>query len=295
MQFRIVFIFAITAAGIFFSSCTDKTITFIGPGGPGNIHGKVTLYDTIFDPFSFYAARINGVSEVQVTIEGTSYSTATDSLGEWQLNNIPSGSYPSIVFSKVGFATRKATNLGSNVGFSIVNNGTQTVNIDLFRISLISCNIVIRPFEEYTKYGEHDTLDRLPDGTPWYHYLTDSIQIPNGAAILSSRILDGNIYPFYSILYFGTNSHIDAFDGSSFLYSTGPQYVNTSFTGTADILVLRSALIDAGFRPDQTIYCVAYCGGRFSGSEYEDMGTGMTINSGLSPNHSEVKSFVLPP
>jgi hypothetical protein len=297
LHFRAL-ILMLTGAGIFFSGCTDKTVSPTGTGAPGNIHGKVMLYDTLSDPFTpTGAARINDASGVQVTVEGTSYSTVTDSLGQWQLSNVPSGTYTSIVFSKAGFAKQKATNLGSNVGFSIVNNGTETINMNLYRISLISCDIVLRPFEDYMEYGEHDTLTVL-NGNPSHRYIRDSILIPNGAVTLSSRILDqfpGNFYPCYSIVYFGANSQIDALDGSTFLYSAQPQSVYTSFTGTADILVLRSALIDAGFRPGQTIYCVAYCSGRFIySSEYEDMATGMAIYSGLSPNHSEVKSFVLP-
>jgi hypothetical protein len=288
----------ITGGGIFFSSCIDKAVS--PNGAPGSIHGKVILYDTLSDPFTANgAARIYDASGVQVTVEGTSYSTMTDSLGKWEIDNIPSGTYPSIVFSKAGFGKQEAKNIGSygsNAGFSVVSNGDEFVNMDLYRISLISCDLVLRSFYDYTKITHHDTLlyenGYLNDST-----IYDSLLIPNGAATLSSRVLDQIPAEYFIILlYFGASpAAIDPLDGKSFLYTSyADVYPVKSLIG--NVLIEKDALIDAGFKPGQTIYCVAYCAGKLSfNSGYVDMATGMTIQSGLSPNHSEVKSFILPP
>jgi hypothetical protein len=293
-------IFVVTA-GIFLSGCTEKVVApVIGTGAPGNIHGKVTMYDTVLDPFTYKGAmKIDDASGVQVGVEGTSYSTMTDEQGNWHLSNIPSGTYPSIIFSKPGFATQKATNLASSIGYTIVNNGDVAVNIDMYRRSLISCGIILRAFQDYTQYGYHDTVIAGNGAYPIYTTVEDSVRIPYGAATFSTRILDqffNSFYPCYGELFFGTDPHVDALDPSTFLYSTGTQSFYSSFSGIIDVVILRSTLINAGFRPGQTIYCVAYCGGQFfQNSYYIDMKTGNTIYSGLSPNHSEVKSFILPP
>src|SRR5437764_13597684 len=135
-HFSTLLVFWIISAGIFFSSCTDKLVS--PNGAPGSIHGKVILYDTLSDPFTpTGAARIYDASGVQVTVERTSYSTVTDSLGQWNLNNIPSGIYPSIVFRKAGFGKQEAKNIGSygsNTGFSVASNGDEFVGKDLYRI-----------------------------------------------------------------------------------------------------------------------------------------------------------------
>jgi hypothetical protein len=288
----------IIAAGIIFSSCTDKTVSLIGAGTTGNVQGRVRLYDTIYDSFSPTKALIlNDASGVRVNIEGTSYSTMTDSEGKWHLDNIPSGIYPSIEFSKDGFAKNKKADYGYPYGgFSVFNDGTEKVDIDLFRISLISCNLVLRAFNDYSKIVPRDTIIN-DNGNPTYTTVFDTLFIPNGKAIISSKIFDHvpDKYGYeFCLLYFGTNSKIDPLDGTTFLYLNNgrPNYS----TGVADIGIERENLIDAGFRPGQTIYCVAYCGGQFSGNiGYIDMATGMDIFSGVSPNHSEVKTFVLPP
>jgi hypothetical protein len=294
LHFRAL-ILMLTGAGIFFSGCSEKTVSPTGGSGAmGNIHGKVTLYDTLLDPLTNgTAARIYDASGVQVTVEGTSYSTLTDSSGEWHLDNIPSGIYTSVVFAKSGFAKQKSMNLGSTGGFSIANNGNEAVNSSLYRISLISCDIVIRPFADYTLHPSHDTVI-VVNGNSQVVSITDTIDIPNGATTLSSRILDQQnlYYPEYIGVYFSTISNIDPIDGSTFLTTTGLTNPN-EFTGMANMIILRSFLINAGFKPGQTIYCVAYCQGEFI-TQYRDMPTGMTIYTGLSPNHSEVKSFVLP-
>ena len=51
-----------------------------------------------------------------VSVEGTGISTTTDSLGRWQIDSLPAGTYD-LSFTRSGFATRR------EVGFQFVGGG----------------------------------------------------------------------------------------------------------------------------------------------------------------------------
>src|SRR5689334_8770250 len=93
--------FALLLSTIFFSGCGQKSqiVTYTGDG-PGSISGKVALYDTLFDEFTNNPALLSDSSGVQVSLEGSSYSTTTNGHGEWELANVPSGAYSSLMYSK---------------------------------------------------------------------------------------------------------------------------------------------------------------------------------------------------
>ena len=86
-----------------------------GPMGPagsvltGDIVGRVYIYNSLDEPTEFGGALIK--------IEGTTYSTISDSTGKWKLKGVKSGTYV-ISCSKVGFSIDK------NVGFQLVGGDT---------------------------------------------------------------------------------------------------------------------------------------------------------------------------
>lgn len=303
---KIISIITLTFFSVLIVSCGTKTniITYSG-SEPGNVKGTVKLFDT-------NGVAISDASGVKVSMEGTSYSTLTATDGTWELQNVPAGTYPSLMYSKAGFPTYKSYQSATqgnidptpgNIGAYIIGGGgTQYDGIqNLYQISNISVNLVLRAFEQdYKKITWHDTR-------------YDTLVIPNGLATFSSRVLDNppnKLYYYNGVLFFGKNPNIDPSDTKSFLFEScfslqngyfqtgyyASNYTTTNLsTGIADFTVNKLFLQSAGFVSGETVYCVAYFGNQFIYYNYYiDPATGMIIFPGFSPNHSEVKSFVLP-
>jgi hypothetical protein len=77
-----------------------------GPAGPllaGSMRGFVSLYDE-------EGGRIANSKGVTVSLEGTSRSTMTDSSGEWQIDDVMTGTY-AIVYEKDGFFEERTEEL----------------------------------------------------------------------------------------------------------------------------------------------------------------------------------------
>jgi hypothetical protein len=202
--------------------------------------------------------QVTNNSGVTVSLEGTPYSTVSDVSGKWHLENIPTGTYK-IAITKDTYATQKIFNV------QITGNGTYYPKLgatEMYPIPHLTSNLVLRPFE-------------------------------SEQAIFSTQCEKRNVYVFAAI-YFNTTEHIDPADPGSFLYFTfSSDYQDAS--GNFNITVYRSNLLKAGFTPDQTIYCSAFATtDPVIGASWYDPETNKTVYSGFSPNHSEVKSFVLP-
>jgi hypothetical protein len=312
MKTLLSFILLFFAALLISCGKTNVITNTYSTAEPGNIKGKVILYDT-------NGVLLSDFSGVKVAMEGTSYSILTATDGTWELQNVPAGTYPSLMYSKVGFPTYKSYQSATqgqqgtpgNIGAYIIGGGgTQYDGIqNFYQISNISVDLVLRPFDEdYKKITYRDTLINS-NAT----YVIDTLVIPNGQAIFSSRVLDNppnKVYPYYGVLFFGKSPNIDPADTKSFLfescysdqgyyayqyYPRGFTPTNTS-TGIADFTVNKLFLQSVGFISGETVYCVAYFGNSNSlyYNYYIDPATGMIIFPGFSPYHSEVKSFILP-
>jgi hypothetical protein len=309
---KIISIITLTFFSVLIVSCGTKTniITYSG-SEPGNVKGTVKLFDS-------NAIAISDASGVKVAMEGTSYSTLTAADGTWELQNVPAGTYPSLMYSKNGFPTYKSYQsaiqgyLGTpgNIGAYIIGGGgTQYDGIQSFyQISNISVNLVLRAFEEdYKEITEHYAVINSN-----LAYVYDTLVIPNCQSTFSSRVLDNppnKIYAYDGVLFFGKTPNIDPTDTKTFLfescfatqgYNAGQYYAN-AYTGTnlttgiADFTVNKLFLQSAGFISGEIVYCVAYFGNQFIYNNYYiDPQTGMIIFPGFSPYHSEVKSFILP-
>jgi hypothetical protein len=278
---------------------------------PGNVKGTVKLFDT-------NGVAIPDASGVKVGMEGTSYSTLTSTDGTWELMNVPAGTYPSLMYSKSGFPTYKSyqsatqgqQGTSGNIGAYIIGGGgTQYDGIQSFyQISNISVDLVLRAFEEdYKQVIYRDTLINS-----YLYQVPDTLVIPQCQSTFSSRVLDNplnKIYWYDGVLFFGKTRNIDPAETKTFLFescfSTNGYYAGQYYayaytttnasTGIADFTVNKLFLQSAGFTSGETVYCVAYFGNQFIYYNYYiDPATTMIIFPGLSPNHSEVKSFILP-
>ena len=243
------------------ASCGDKsTLTGIGTGS-GAINGFINLRDTNGNELSNH-------SGVRISVPGGSQQTFSDSDGQWTLTNLPTGKL-TIVSQKDGYAEIRDVDHLCN-GDGIEYYGLRK----LFAIRNLTLSLVLRPFE----------------------MSTDSLHGGELVATFSGRIKDSNIsttYPPFVKLYFSTNKSIDPASPSSYNYSSRTQSVYPD--GTGNISVDRDSLVTHGMPVKSIVYCVAYAAGYWTEDiGYTDAATGLKINTGFSPIHSEVKAFVIP-
>jgi hypothetical protein len=281
---------------VFLASCGTKTevITNTYSGAePGNIKGKVVLLDTV-------GGLIADASNVRVELEGTKYFTVTVTDGSWELKDIPAGTYPSLQYSRKNFPTFKLHQepWGGGFGAYLVGGGGTQYDRqqDLYQISQVSVNIIIRDFENYTEFIARDTVINSVNRTVY-----DSIIIPKGRATFSSRVLDvpkNKEFNYYGGIFFGAQPLIDPTDPITFLYSTTMEdYLSQTdlTTGMCNFTINAATLKKTGFISGQTVYCLSFFGNRYlSENKYFDYENHLDIYPGFSPYHSEVKSFILP-
>lgn len=92
------------------SGCSDEDSICTTCPVPGTIKGTLMLIDSTGIAFDDY-------SGAKVELEGTSFSSLTNSLGQWELRGVPLGIY-TIRISKPGFGYMRY------IGYQFVGNGT---------------------------------------------------------------------------------------------------------------------------------------------------------------------------
>lgn len=247
------------------ASCGDKSsISGVGTGN-GSINGFINLRDTNGNEMSDH-------SGVRISVLGGSQYAFSDADGQWTLENLPAGKF-TIISHKDGYADLYDVNhafTSTIKGDDIEYYGLRR----LYTISKLTPSLVLRPFEK--------SMDSNMGGAL--------------VATFSGRIKDTNVsnsYPQFIKIYFAANPNIDPQNPSSFNSSSRMQSVYSD--GVGYVQVERDSLIAAGFPQLSKVYCVAYAAGYWTEDiGYTDATTGKKINTGLSPIHSEVKSFVIP-
>ena len=126
------------------NGCKENTTTTIVSNSVdslrGELKGNVTLYDS----------NGNGISNrggVRVRMDGTNYSTFTDSIGEWTIHNLPTRTY-SITYSKDGFDTMKNTSVSFLGGGIIRTDAVSLAQPPNFKISITAASLT---FDFYNK------------------------------------------------------------------------------------------------------------------------------------------------
>lgn len=76
-------------------SCTNSIDPPATTTGGGTLRGKVSAYVSS-------SSALMSAEGIQITLQGTSYRSKTDTAGAFEINNIPAGVY-NIIFSKPGF------------------------------------------------------------------------------------------------------------------------------------------------------------------------------------------------
>jgi hypothetical protein len=260
----------------------------------GDIAGKLILLDSADNV-------LTNRSGATVRIEGTTYSTATDSTGAWRLKNVAPGTYV-LVLEKEGFGPKKLFNVQH------VGNGTLYLaitgipNYQTFRLKALpksSIDLVLRSFEPYPYYRDTSWQDSL--GILRHGYIIDTLE--NGAAtftVTTPAFYGTNVK---GVIWISHDENIDPENGNSYVARYRNASIRTDQYGY-DMQLSRTTLYDLGFTPGERVFIRggltlytstdAADGNYYEGYGYYDFSKQEFIYSGISNNYSEVKSFILP-
>jgi len=106
-------IFLIAFSVLLLCSCKKTTTEELLPVPKTTVKGVVALFDST-------GARVPNATGVTVSIDSTTFTTTTDSDGNYTINNVAQGEY-TITCSKTGYSTYKATNQFVLVEYSTTN------------------------------------------------------------------------------------------------------------------------------------------------------------------------------
>ena len=206
---------------LFFSACKKQA----GPQGPsgeagangtvtnGTITGRVVRYDE-------YGTLSNATwSNTSVSIDGTSFSTITDTTGSYTLNNVPAGVY-TISYSKLNLANTKEqqisfpgngklyvnTSIADKATFNITGYVKDTI---VSSVPQIRCNIAITTYTNsrnitviYSKVNSLTISNNLS-----YQYVEHFNTYPNstnfqfGNTYIYNNPAYNSIFPSGSVIY----------------------------------------------------------------------------------------------
>jgi hypothetical protein len=236
-------------------SCSEKVITTPFSQRMGTIHGIIALYDTLEIP-------IHDNSGVKVSIEGTDFSSVTDTSGNWKLDSIPIGTY-ALVFQKENFPTQKRYNNFLIGGDTI---GVFGVMYQIYNDSVVFDSLV---FSNYF----HTTI--------YYHF--NKPQIDNDYSYRQMRA------------FFSKSDQISLINPSSYTATIGFDIDKYSYQFQTNTLIsfYTNFFSDNGFKHGEKIYMALYAGGPSSNAGYLDLKTGKIIYDGYSNSKTSV-SFIYP-
>ena len=180
-------------------SCKDDNLVSTLP--TGTIVGFVYLNENT--PY-----KVNDHSNISVVFENTNFATLTDSLGKWQMNNVPQGIYD-IKFSKAEFCTFKKQ------GFQFVGDGTTSAGnvylrklptFSVFNVSdsmgvdrvVVTFSMSDSGLNQYVRYFIGKTTN-VEANTPFYTF-EDIVYVPTGKTTFSFSVFKSDFD------YFGLKS-----------------------------------------------------------------------------------------
>lgn len=116
------------------------------PNDPGNrlsgiLSGDVELVDE-------YGLKLADYSGVSVSVEGTSYTTTTNSEGYWRFDELPAGTYI-LKFTREGFAENRLYNLQFVGGGHYFIGKTRLLRLPTFSISSLNAYVTDTTHDHY--------------------------------------------------------------------------------------------------------------------------------------------------
>lgn len=211
------------------------------------ITGSVILYNDLLTKVLPYG--------MTVSIEGTSYTTTTDSGGKYIFKDVKYGTY-SFVFTKAGYGTSRIDT------FKHVNNNDQVPSIVPAKTLGAISTTSVTALEVET---DGDTLIIHPTTSPE-----------------ASREVSRGVRLFYG--------NLGSVSGSEYI---GYSAVFGLKQATGSIRVGKDELYKMGFAPGSTVYIKAY-GDSFVSNDYTDLNTGKRVFPNLNAFTVDAASFTLP-
>ena len=247
MKFRYLYLIVLLIAAC---NKSDFIPTRGGNGGgvQSKIIGNVVLYDDLTN-------KIPSYDSMTVRIDGTTFSSITDSSGKYSFKDVPLGTY-TVVYEKAGYGTYKLDT------FTLAENLTDTPTIIAAKtLGQLSTTTVIDMFPSI----EGDFVKLVATIDP----------AGNGTDARGVRFFYGND----SLV---TNQNFYAYSG---VYGAKSPNVSEKID--------KTDFYNMGFNSGDTIYVKAY-GDAFFSNDYIDVASGKRIFPNLNPNTTSFKSFVLP-
>jgi hypothetical protein len=265
---RLYYLPSVFLLSLLLGSCKDTSTSYSVGTGNGNIYGYIYLLDSNGNDIS-----PRDFSNFLISIPGGSQSTSTTVDGQYELQGVPTSGSFTLVFSKPGFAEHR--DIGHIFRASVPGSLIEDYNtVIMYRIRQLTPDLVLRPFQSL-----------------------NGADSPHTVAIFTCRIMDSlgkNQYGGYIKLFFSKTSSIVASDPQSYQYTLPLTGIDAE-SGISTVGIFRDSLLNNGFSQSDTIYCIAYYTGFYTKNEfYIDNATDKRIYTGLSPFHSEVRSFILP-
>jgi hypothetical protein len=243
MRILSVFFLSVLVLSPFLAGCGEEE-PMTGPLLlSGNFTGFVTLIDS-------NGSRLKDLSGVKVSIDGTSFSAMTDSLGKWNINEISTGIY-TINYSKPSYGIYKAMNQGFVGGGTLFLNPVTLAQPPVFTVTI-------------------DSEKTLTD--------SNSIYIAGNATGVQgmgfSRVL----------IAIGASPDVSANDASKYLYATSTiVWSNSLMIGTH---INKNDLDFAGLTSGTIMYAVLYPlsnGSSHAYTSYLDQNNGRLVYTSLGP------------
>lgn len=238
-------------------------------GGSGTLTGRITITD--------YRGRAKAdKSGVLVQVDGTSFSTLTDSNGNWTIYNLPSQTY-SLTFSKEGCYTWK------DLSYSFLGGGVVRYEY-LYTDHGYPEHRFLVPIGEFPKYQIF--LDAIVPSKVIYGHTSEDGPCQTGLGVYLISGKQGNISIEDSLSY--RNAYYFKTD---FNLPTPAFYSASSRDTTIELVALCANLLD-GYNSGDTVYFRAYPG--IGNNSYYDAIKDKTVIIGYSNAGSNILSTVIP-
>jgi hypothetical protein len=252
---------ACIATILYLSACKKGDIGdpgAIGPKGPvlkGSLAGNIFLFDQ-------YGTKIPvNLQGVTVSIEGSTLSAITDSLGKWHIDSLSTGVY-TLNFSKAGYA------LAKNQSLQFVGGGTVEIkNTSLLAVPSYQLSSTITAKDSVGIIAQ--TADTIAKGIVISGTYTSNDTRPRSAVIFVNKTNAVSSLP---------SNYIFAEIKNPFpVDKKNPNGTNFSIFISAD------ELHNAGFKKGDTVYFIAYsaANGFNTLSNYQDYNTGRVIYNAI--------------
>jgi hypothetical protein len=260
-----------------FLSCKTQTTA---PSGTATILGRVWTafgYEDYTPPFS----------GIKVALDGTNISTITNDSGNYELDNVPSGTY-SVSFTKLGYGEIRW------FGQSVQGGGNSPIYWDQ-----------IADPSQITVYHS-PTLYQQPDFVTTLHSLTlvNGIENYTGTYVQAIGTYSGS-YPIAAAnfaIYYSNSSNVSSLPGDYSIYycsnSPSPYWqidtVAKTFTISMPLIDVEQ---DGGFKSGDSIYVATY-GAPYYGisppNDYFDPQTGNYVLTSINQTPSPVFGIKIP-